>query len=190
MRGRTGGLAFLAVLGGLSFGILTTSLMPDRAHAQSAGSSSEAIQNQPLPPPPAQARPMCWGRTMRPRPAPIPRHRPRRKCPPPPRRRLSRHPPNGFRSSRRSSPSSTKFMAARAPSPPKQGCRSPAHLAAGRRRFPSSHRLPCDARLAARISRVDLQSRTGFVRYERSRDRHFGERLRLKHGFRYVHALV
>jgi hypothetical protein len=52
MRGRTGGLAFLAVLGGLSFGILTTSLMPDRAHAQSAGSSSEAIQNQPLPPPP------------------------------------------------------------------------------------------------------------------------------------------
>jgi len=67
MTGRPGGFAILAILSGLSFGIVAASLLPERAHAQSAvsapgdsqggngsaaDSASGQIQDQPLPPPP------------------------------------------------------------------------------------------------------------------------------------------
>jgi hypothetical protein len=52
MRPGRSGVAFLAVLGGLSFVLLTASLLPECARAQSADTGSGDIQNQPLPPPP------------------------------------------------------------------------------------------------------------------------------------------
>jgi hypothetical protein len=52
MRGGAGSIAVLAVLGGLSVGLVANGLRPERADAQSLDSSSGAIQNQPLPPPP------------------------------------------------------------------------------------------------------------------------------------------
>jgi hypothetical protein len=52
MSRRTGGFAFLVMLGGLSLFFAASALHPDRARAQSAAPSSGDIQNQPLPPPP------------------------------------------------------------------------------------------------------------------------------------------
>jgi hypothetical protein len=52
MMSRPGDVLFRAVLGGLLLGLVATTVLSDRAYAQSASSSSGQIQDQTLPPPP------------------------------------------------------------------------------------------------------------------------------------------
>jgi hypothetical protein len=52
MTGRTGHVAVLSILGGLSVLMAAAALHPDRAKAQAADSSSAPIENQALPAPP------------------------------------------------------------------------------------------------------------------------------------------